>query len=203
MPGEFFERLRWLGRLFLVLFVLGAAAFLSAITAMRFAILGRVVAMPDVVGKSYVVAERDMRSRQLGVRVADHAYSGLPVDNVVRQSPPPGTQVKVGQLAQVVLSLGPQKVTVPSLIGGITGALATGILYFTFAITGSMMSIGLAILIIGIPFFLLFIGTARLLALAEGRIVESLLGTRMPRRPVFGMRAGANDSSIRTPGGEA
>jgi hypothetical protein len=46
------------------------------------------------------------------------------------------------------------------------------------------MSAGLAILIIGIPFFLLFIGTTRVLALAEGRIVETLLGTRMPRRPV-------------------
>lgn len=63
-------------------------------------------------------------------------------------------------------------------------ALATGILYFTVATTGAMMSLGLAVLIIGIPFFLLFIGTARVLALAEGRIVESMLGTRMPRRPV-------------------
>jgi hypothetical protein len=50
--------------------------------------------------------------------------------------------------------------------------------------TGASLSAGFAILIIGIPFFLLFIGTARVLALAEGRIVETLLGTRMPRRPV-------------------
>lgn len=63
-------------------------------------------------------------------------------------------------------------------------ALATGILYFTVATTGAALTAGLAILIIGIPFFLLFIGTARVLALAEGRIVESMLGTRMPRRPV-------------------
>jgi hypothetical protein len=63
-------------------------------------------------------------------------------------------------------------------------AIATGIFYFTFAVTGLSMSAGLAILIIGIPFFLLFIGTTRVLALAEGRIVETLLGTRMPRRPV-------------------
>jgi len=63
-------------------------------------------------------------------------------------------------------------------------ALATGIFYFTFAATGVSLSLGLALLIIGIPFFLLFIGTARVLALAEGRIVETLLGTRMPRRPV-------------------
>jgi len=63
--------------------------------------------------------------------------------------------------------------------------LVTGIVYFTFAVTGLSLSLGLAILIIGIPFFLLFIGTARVLALAEGRIVESLLGTRMPRRPAY------------------
>jgi uncharacterized membrane protein len=63
-------------------------------------------------------------------------------------------------------------------------SLATGIFYFTFAMTGASLSAGFAILIIGIPFFLLFIGTARVLALAEGRIVETLLGTRMPRRPV-------------------
>jgi uncharacterized membrane protein len=63
-------------------------------------------------------------------------------------------------------------------------ALATGILYFTFATTGSALTVGLGVLIVGVPFFLLFIGAARVLALAEGRIVESMLGTRMPRRPV-------------------
>lgn len=63
-------------------------------------------------------------------------------------------------------------------------AIATGIFYFTFSVTGLSLSAGLAILIIGVPFFLLFIGTTRVLALAEGRIVETLLGTRMPRRPV-------------------
>ena len=62
-------------------------------------------------------------------------------------------------------------------------ALVTGIVYFTFAVTGLSLSVGLAILIIGVPFFLLFIGTTRVLALAEGRIVETMLGTRMPRRP--------------------
>jgi len=63
-------------------------------------------------------------------------------------------------------------------------ALATGILYFTFATTGAALTVGFAVLIVGVPFFLLFIGAARVLALAEGRIVESMLGTRMPRRPV-------------------
>jgi uncharacterized membrane protein len=63
-------------------------------------------------------------------------------------------------------------------------ALATGIFYFTFVATGVSLSVGMVMLIVGIPFFLLFVGAARVLALAEGRIVEGLLGVRMPRRPV-------------------
>jgi uncharacterized membrane protein len=63
-------------------------------------------------------------------------------------------------------------------------SLVTGLVYFTYASVGSSLSIGLAILVIGVPFFLLFVGISRVIALAEGRIVESMLGTRMPRRPV-------------------
>jgi uncharacterized membrane protein len=62
--------------------------------------------------------------------------------------------------------------------------LATGIVYFTFVVTGLALSAGLAILIIGIPFFLAFIGMARVLALGEGRLLEATTGERMPRRPV-------------------
>lgn len=63
-------------------------------------------------------------------------------------------------------------------------ALVTGVAYATFASVGLTMSVAFAILIVGVPFFLLFIGTSRVLALVEGRIVESMLGTRMPRRPI-------------------
>ena len=62
-------------------------------------------------------------------------------------------------------------------------ALFTGIFYFTWVMAGSALSFGLLPLIIGIPFFLLFLGSVRMLSLVEGRVVESLLGVRMPRRP--------------------
>ena len=61
-------------------------------------------------------------------------------------------------------------------------SLATGIFYFTWVVTGLSLTLGFAILIIGIPFALLFIGSIRVLAHIEGRIVEALLGVRMPRR---------------------
>jgi uncharacterized membrane protein len=64
-------------------------------------------------------------------------------------------------------------------------SLVTGILYFTWAITGVSLSLGLLVLVIGIPIAGLFILSTRGLALLEGRMVEALLGIRMPHRPLF------------------
>ena len=64
-------------------------------------------------------------------------------------------------------------------------AFITGIIYFTWVVTGLSLSVGLFILIIGIPFAILFLLTVQGLALLEGRLVEALLGERMPRRPLF------------------
>jgi uncharacterized membrane protein len=63
-------------------------------------------------------------------------------------------------------------------------SLATGVGYFTFVVTGMSLSVGFAILVIGVPFFLAFIGVARVIALGEGRLLETITGERMPRRPV-------------------
>ena len=73
-------------------------------------------------------------------------------------------------------------------------SLITGIFYFTWTITGISLTAGFAILIIGIPFALLFIGSVRVLSHIEGRIVESLLGVRMPRR----LAAAPTDENIWT-----
>lgn len=66
--------------------------------------------------------------------------------------------------------------------------LATGIFYFTWAVTGISLSLSLSVLIIGIPFIVVFFGSVRALALIEGRMVESMLGVRMPRRPAYSTR---------------
>ncbi|MCK4776571.1 MAG: sensor domain-containing protein [Candidatus Krumholzibacteria bacterium] len=67
-------------------------------------------------------------------------------------------------------------------------SLFTGIIYFTWAITGISLSLGLIILIIGLPFVAVFLLSVQGIALVEGRIVEALLGVRMPRRPLFSGR---------------
>lgn len=61
-------------------------------------------------------------------------------------------------------------------------SLATGIFYFTWTVLGLSLSLGLFFLIIGIPFAILFLASERVIAHVEGRIVETLLGVRMPRR---------------------
>jgi hypothetical protein len=64
-------------------------------------------------------------------------------------------------------------------------AFITGTFYFTWAVTGLSLSISLSIFIFGLPLALLFLMSVRGLALLEGRLVEALLGIRMPRRPMF------------------
>jgi hypothetical protein len=51
-------------------------------------------------------------------------------------------------------------------------------------VTGLSLSAGLAVLIIGLPFFLVFMALTRVISLAEGRLIEAMTGERMPRRPV-------------------
>ena len=94
----------------------------------------------------------------------------------------------------------------PSTMGAVIGVLAdpraygtlfymllsllTGIFYFTWAVTGISLGFGLSVLVIGLPFVILFLASVRALSLVEGRLVETLLGERMPRRPAYVSKEG-------------
>jgi hypothetical protein len=65
----------------------------------------------------------------------------------------------------------------------ILAAYPISIFYFVWGLTGLCLSLGLCVLIIGVPFLVLYLGSARALGLGEGRLVEALLDVRMPRRP--------------------
>ena len=114
---NFRKRLEELGRMALLVFILASAAFLSAITAMRIAIHGREVTMPNLVGKNVTEATSLLRSRGLVLRVADRVYSELPINVVVRQTPLSGLLMKESQQAHVVLSLGQRQLQIPLLEG--------------------------------------------------------------------------------------
>lgn len=107
----------------------------------------------------------------------------IKIQRALRPPPPPRQRSVVGQFFGVVAD--------PRTYGALFYmllALATGIFYFTWVVTGISLSFGLAVLIIGIPFIVLFFGSVRILSLVEGRMVETMLGVRMPRRPPFSTR---------------
>jgi eukaryotic-like serine/threonine-protein kinase len=111
------ERVEWASRMAFLVFILASAAFLSAITAMRIAIHGREVTMPNLVGKEVGEASKTLRAKGLLLRVADRVYSDVPINEVVRQTPSPGMLMKVSQQAHVVLSLGQRELEIPPLEG--------------------------------------------------------------------------------------
>ena len=63
--------------------------------------------------------------------------------------------------------------------------LVTGSFYGLWTLAGMSFSLLSLILIIGLPVTGLFLLSVRGIALMEGRIVEALLGVRMPRKPLF------------------
>lgn len=61
-------------------------------------------------------------------------------------------------------------------------ALPLGVGWFTWAIVGGVVSGSLLILVVGVPLALAYLASIRAIALLDGRLVEALLGERMPRR---------------------
>ncbi len=98
--------------------VVAMVFLVSALTAMRLAIHGREVAVPKVAGMSISEAERVATSSGLLVEVENRFYSPDVAENrILSQLPPQGEKVRRGTHIRVALSLGPQKIVIPDLIG--------------------------------------------------------------------------------------
>jgi len=105
-------------RLALLALVLLLVALVSALTAMRFAIHGREIAMPDLLGKTSVEARRITEENGMQVEVERQYYSAtIPEGRIVSQLPPAGTLVRRGWQVRVAESLGPQRVQIPDVTG--------------------------------------------------------------------------------------
>ena len=105
------------------------------------------------------------------------------VQTALRPPPPPARRSAPGRFFGVLAD--PR--TYASLFYMVL-ALATGMFYFTWVVTGLSLSLGLSITIVGIPLLILCFGSVRVLSLVEGRLVEVMLGERMPRRPPYADR---------------
>jgi eukaryotic-like serine/threonine-protein kinase len=105
---------RWMLKV-LILIVVGLVSFL---TAMRFAIHGRESAVPNFVGLSPQQAEQVAMQNGLLLSREDRFYSAdIPAGRIVSQEPSAGTKVRRGWRVRIAESLGPQRVTIPSVIG--------------------------------------------------------------------------------------
>jgi eukaryotic-like serine/threonine-protein kinase len=108
---------RW-SSIILMVAILAVAGVVSALTAMRFAIRGREVEVPEVVGKTKEEAEEILKKRGLKLRPSSSRFSSQVAEGrVLEQIPPSRTRLKLDRTVKVLLSLGPRKYAVPSLVG--------------------------------------------------------------------------------------
>lgn len=98
--------------------ILLIVAMVSALTAMRFAIHGREVAVPDMVSKSPQEARKLAEQDGFQVEVERQYFSSaVPEGKILSQSPSAGTKVRRGWDIRLAVSLGQQRVDIPSVVG--------------------------------------------------------------------------------------
>jgi beta-lactam-binding protein with PASTA domain len=98
--------------------VLVTVALVSALTAMRFAIHGQEVAVPQVVGLAPAEAERAVAGMGLQIEIERQYYSPqIPEGKIMSQLPLPGTKVRRGWQLRVAQSLGPMRIAIPDVAG--------------------------------------------------------------------------------------
>ena len=95
-----------------------AIALLSAFLTMRLAIHGREVDVPNVVGLTVSEANGLTSGLGLNINLENHFYSTVtPAGRILSQYPAPGTKVRREWVMRVTESSGPQKVSVPNVVG--------------------------------------------------------------------------------------
>lgn len=105
-------------RFVLVLLLLVVVTMTSAIVTMHFAIHGTEVAIPDFRGMTVVQAGQRAGSLGLTLHVENRLYSAeVPAGRVANQSPAAGAVVRRGWRVWLTESLGPQKISIPNLLG--------------------------------------------------------------------------------------
>ena len=101
-----------------LLMLLVAAALLSAITTMHFAIHGAEVQVPALKGMTVADARSETAGLGLNLMVDNRYYSGdVAAGHILTQMPAAGTVVRREWRVRVAESLGPQKVEVPDMVG--------------------------------------------------------------------------------------
>ena len=98
--------------------ILLVAGFLSCLTAMRYAIRGNEVTVPNIAGKTTPEAAQVLGASGLQLNVYGHRYHDfVPKDRIVAQIPGEGSRLKRHSNVRIVVSLGARRIPVPDLKG--------------------------------------------------------------------------------------
>jgi beta-lactam-binding protein with PASTA domain len=105
-------------RFLLLGLILLTVAMGSALTAMRFAIHGREVEVPRLIGMARTAAETSANGSGLILEVENKFFSSdVAEGKILSQLPSAGTRVRRGWRIRAAQSLGPQRTEIPSVIG--------------------------------------------------------------------------------------
>ncbi|HTM36766.1 MAG TPA: PASTA domain-containing protein [Terriglobales bacterium] len=95
-----------------------SVALVSALLTMRLAVHGREVEVPDVRGKTPSEARHVAEGLSLATEIDRQYYSAsVPEGRVLSQTPAPGTVVRRGGELRLAVSVGPQRVAIPQVVG--------------------------------------------------------------------------------------
>ena len=155
---------------------------------------GRAIAdygTPEEIAAAYVAADGVQGARDAwGARAA----AGMPAVQRASAAPtaaPPAETIRAGWRPRDIPVVGiwfDRRAWGALAYFGAVG-FALSLAYFVWAITVGALAVGLLPVFVGIPIFVLLLGSARAICLFEGKVVEFFLGVRMPRRvqPVAGV----------------
>ena len=107
--------LRWVRNLFLAGMLL-MAGFLSCLTAMRYAIRGNEVIVPNLVGREVSEGGSIATAYSLRLKIDAHRYDSFtPKNRIISQFPSPDSRLKNDGTVHIILSLGAKRIAVPNL----------------------------------------------------------------------------------------
>jgi beta-lactam-binding protein with PASTA domain/tRNA A-37 threonylcarbamoyl transferase component Bud32 len=113
------RKVRTSGFVFSLIILLFLAVLGGGLLALRSYFMVPVVEVPNVVGRSEAEAKEMIESRDLVFRVLRSEYDEAPPGTVISQEPPAHSRRKagVGEVVEVILSLGEEKAEVPDVRG--------------------------------------------------------------------------------------
>jgi beta-lactam-binding protein with PASTA domain/serine/threonine protein kinase len=104
--------LRWI-----VFPVLLAAAIIIGFFALRASPFAATIVVPDVVGKSATLAQRELFQSGLQPKITTEDDASVPADRIIRQDPAAGTKLAKDGVVSLVVSGGLPRVQVPDIKG--------------------------------------------------------------------------------------